>query len=109
MYYYYRTYSGYRLQVTRKLRLEGYHLPSMMVPETLPPVTRDMIEFDAESVRDLKRQYTAFADYLGIMTDNGYGGDGNEDITFQGKWDEYASQRLTIKFIHDTLYGISVN
>lgn len=109
MYYYYSTYSGYRLQVTRKLRLEGYHLPSMMVPETLPPVTRDMIEFDAESVRDLKRQYTAFADYLGIMTDNGYGGDGNEDITFQKKWDKYASQRLTIKFIHDTLYGISVN
>ena len=109
MYYYYRTYSGYRLQVTRKLRLEGYHLPSMMVPETLPPVTRDMINFKAASVRDLKRQYTAFANYLGIMSDNGYGGDGNEEITFQGKWDKYASQHLTIKFIHDTLYGISVN
>jgi hypothetical protein len=28
---------------------------------------------------------------------------------FQGKWDKYASKRLTIKFIHDTLYGIGVN
>ena len=109
MYYYYTTYSGYRLQVKRKLKLEGYHLPSMMIPETLPPVTRDMVKFKAASVRDLKRQYTEFANYLGVTSNNGYGGDGNEEITYQGRWDKYASQRLSVKLIHDTLYGIGVN
>lgn len=108
IYYNYTTYSGYKVQVKRKLRLEGYHLPSMMVPETLPPVTRDMVKFKATSVRDLKRKYTAFANYLGITSNNGYGGDGNEDITYSGRWDKYASQRLTVKLIHDTLYGIPV-
>ena len=109
IYYYYYTFSGFRVQATRNLRLEGYHLPSMKVPETLPPVTRDMLNFKASSVKDLRRQYTAFANYLGVKSDNGYGGDGNEDISFQAKWDKYASQRLTVEFIHDTLYGISVN
>ena len=85
IYYYYYTFSGFRVQATRKLRLQGYHLPSMQIPETLPPVTRNMIKFEASSVRDLRRQYTAFANYLGVKSDNGYGGDGNEDISFQGK------------------------
>ena len=109
IYYYYTTYSGYRLQATRKLRLEGCHLPSMMVPETMPPVTRDMVKFEASSKRELNEKYTAFANYLGITSNNGFGGDGNEDITFQSKWDRYASQQLTVKFIHNTLYGLSVN
>jgi hypothetical protein len=81
----------------------------MMVPETMPPVTRDMVKFKASSKRELNEKYTAFANYLGITSNNGFGGDGNEDITFQGKWDRYASQQLTVKFIHNTLYGLSVN
>lgn len=109
MYYYYTTYSGTRIQAKRKLKLQGYHLPAMMLPETLPPVTRNMIKFKPTSLREQREMYTAFANYLGIKTNNGYNGDGNEQIMFQGKWDKYASQRLTIKFIHDTLYGIGVN
>ena len=108
IYYNYTTYSGYKVQAKRKLKLKGYHLPSMMVPKILPPVTRDMVKFEASSVRDLKRQYTAFANYLGITSNNGYGGDGNEEIMFSGRWNKYASQRLTVKFVHDTLYGIPV-
>ena len=109
MYYYYTTYTGYRLQAKRNLKLEGCHLPSMMIPETLPPVTRDMVRFKASSMKELRGMYTAFANYLGVTSDNGYGGDGNEDITYMGRWDRYASQRLTIKLVHNTLYGISVN
>ena len=106
IYYYYRTYSKFQIESMRKLRLEGYHLPSIRMTGPIPYVTRDMLTFDASSDRALKRQYDALADYFGIVTNDGYGSDTSATMEVECTWDFFKSQHVSVRFISDTAYGV---
>ena len=109
IYYYYWLTPDNRLRGRRRLRLEGYHLPAMLLPENVPMITRDMLVFDAVSSQDLKNKYTDFANYFGIVSHNGFRENENKDMIVEQIWDQLHSQRVNLKFIHDTWYGLRVN
>lgn len=108
LYYSYTTYSGTKAQRKRMFSYTGYHLPSITLPESVPDLPADLLNSSVSTQKERTNKNISIANYVGITCNDGFGGNGNRDLSVYRTMDRLRSQHVTLMFRHKAPFGMPV-